>query len=448
VGVTCGIVLSAAAWLLPQGLSRDGRIALMVLALAVVGWAMTRIGDTVIALAATLALAGTGVISAERLFGTLGHEMIWLLVAAFVISAVLRASGLIELVLAVVLGRLRTVRQLFLGLTGLISATAFVIPSTSGRAALLLPVFLDLAGRIGTPSIVRALALLFPTVILLSAAASLTGAGAHVVAVDFIERVAHERIDWLGWMVLGLPFALLSSTAAAATILGLFLTAEEASQPVRLEPARRVCLTREQIPTAAITSLLLGLWVTAPVHGMSITLVALIAALVLLFPGVSPLPARDAFKAVNVELIVFLAATLAIAGAVSQSGADRWLAQRLVDALPTASGLSTPVTVAVVGLVSMLAHLVIASRTARATILIPCLALPLAQLGHDPKLLVLVTVMGTGFCQTLPASAKPVVIFACTEQPTYTTGDLLRLSAVLLPPMFLLLMLFALFVWP
>jgi sodium-dependent dicarboxylate transporter 2/3/5 len=184
-----------------------------------------------------------------------------------------------------------------------------------------------------------------------------------------------------------------------------------------------------------------------PLHGLSVALIALIGALALQLPGVTPLAPREAFKAVNVELIVFLAATFAIAEALSQSGADRWLAQGIVQMLPISVGRSTPFIVALVALVSLLAHLVIASRTARATVLIPALALPLAGLGHDPKLLILVTVMGTGFCQTLAASAKPVALFAHTERPTYAPGDLLRLSAVLLPMLFALLMLFALAVW-
>jgi solute carrier family 13 (sodium-dependent dicarboxylate transporter), member 2/3/5 len=78
------------------------------------------------------------VLTTEQFFATLGHDLIWLLLAAFVISAVLRASGLIERAASAVTRRLGTVRQLFLGLTGLIAATAFLIPSTSARAALLL----------------------------------------------------------------------------------------------------------------------------------------------------------------------------------------------------------------------------------------------------------------------------------------------------------------------
>lgn len=206
-------------------------------------------------------------------------------------------------------------------------------------------------------------------------------------------------------------------------------------------------LTRKQLGIASIVLVTVGLWMTVPLHGLSLALIALIGALALLLPGVTPLTAGEAFKAVNVELIVFLASTFAIAEALSQSGADVWLAQGIVQMLPVSISRSAPVIVGLVALVSLSAHLVIASRTARATVLIPTLALPLAGLGHDPKLLILVTVMGTGFCQTLAASAKPVALFAHTERPTYTSGDLVRLSAALLPILFALLMLFALAVW-
>jgi di/tricarboxylate transporter len=446
-GWTCAIGLPMAIWLLPQDLPREGRIALIVLVLAGIGWSATRIGDTLVAIAAALALAATGALSTEKLFATLGHELIWLLVAAFVISEVLRASGLLERLIFAVLHRLGTVRHLVLGLTGVIAATAFVIPSTAGRAALMLPVFLALAERIDSARIVRALALLFPTVILLSAGGSLIGAGAHIVATDFIARAAEERIGYLGWMLVGLPFALLSSGLAALTIVRLFLTPEEASRRLPIAAVRRDPLTRQQLVIASIVPVTVALWMSVPVHGLSLALIALAGVLALLLPGVAPIAPREAFRAVNIELILFLAATFAIAEALAQSGAGEWLAQSVLEIVPASIRSSTPAIVALVALVSLLAHLVIASRTARAAVLIPALALPLADLGHEPKLLILVTVMGTGFCQTLAASAKPVALFAHAGRPTYTSRDLLGLSAALLPMMFALLMLFALIVW-
>jgi di/tricarboxylate transporter len=441
------VLLTAAIWLLPQDLSRDGRLALIVLSWAIVGWSMTRANETLIGVGAASALAATGVLDTGRLFATLGHELIWLLVAAFAISVVLRASGLIERFFVAALRRLRTVRALFLGLTGMIAATAFVIPSTTVRAALLLPVFLTLAERIGSARIVRALALLFPTVILLSAGGSLIGAGAHIVAVDLLVRSGSAPIGYWGWVAMAGPFAMLSCLLAAAAILRLFLAPAQASARVRLATAGREPLTRQQAIIAFITLLTVTLWMTAPLHGQSLALIALVGAAVLLLPGIAPLAPGVAFKAVNAELIVFLATTLAIADALVQSGAGTWLAEGLMAIIPAAIGRCTPAVVALVAVISLLSHLVVASRTARATVLIPALALPLAGFGHDPRLLILVTVMGTGFCQTLPASAKAVAVFALTERPTCSAGDLVRLSAVLLPTMLVLLVVFALTAW-
>ncbi|MNJ78116.1 hypothetical protein D3C77_757780 [compost metagenome] len=56
--------------------------------------------------------------------------------------------------------------------------------------------------------------------------------------------------------------------------------------------------------------------------------------------------------------------------------------------------------------------------------------------------------MGTGFCQTLAVSAKPVALYADLDRSTYGARDLMRLSLALLPVMFALLMLFSLWFWP
>ena len=46
----------------------------------------------------------------------------------------------------------------------------------------------------------RALALLFPTIILLSAGASLTGAGATSGNCSFISRTGGREMDFLSWI--------------------------------------------------------------------------------------------------------------------------------------------------------------------------------------------------------------------------------------------------------
>jgi len=440
------IGLTATLWLAPNELTTNARLALWVLGLSVIGWALTRINDTVVALAAVMTLLATRAIEPQAMFTSLGHELIWLLIASFVMAAVLKKSGLVDYAMRAIVTRITSVTTLFYALTVCIALTALVIPSTSGRAALLLPIFLGMADRIENASIVRALALLFPTAILLSAGGFLTGAGAHAVAAEFLAK-GGRTIDFLGWIILALPFAVISTLAATFIILRVFLTASERSITLSAEARTLQHLDRRQTAIIAVIVTTIGLWLTAPIHGFGIAIVALGSMLVLLSRRLTDVSVKDAFKSVEIELLVFLAATFVLAGSLTQSGADKWMAERLVEALPapvTGNGL---LIMTIVALVSLLAHLVITSRTARASVLIPLVVVPLSALGHDLTTLVMISILGTGFCQTLTASSKPVALFANISTPTYDQSDLARLSAWLFPMMFALLMLFGVLVW-
>ncbi len=150
-----------------------------------------------IALGAGLALTATGVISSDTLFGTLGDDTVWLLICAFVLAAAVARTGLAGRAAAFLVGRARSVRQLVHLTTAALVVTAFAVPATSGRAALALPVFLALAKALADRKrLVVMLALLFPTVILLSAVATLIGAGAHLITVSVLWEATGDRIGF------------------------------------------------------------------------------------------------------------------------------------------------------------------------------------------------------------------------------------------------------------
>lgn len=447
VPLALAVSLGLAIWFLADGLTAKGRTALIVLGCAVVAWTMTALDDTKVAILAVLTLTVTGVVEKQQIYGALGHELIWLLIASFVMAAVLRASGLLERGIVRFAAAASSYRQLFYILAVAIAATAFLIPSTSARAAMLVPVFLAFAAKIDDADLRRALALLFPTAVLLSAGGSLIGAGAHVIAVETLQRATGARIDYLGWLVIAAPFAIASTLVATYVIMTLFATREQLAARVIIEPQPNEPLTRQQWQIVSIIAATVLLWVTAPLHDIGIGVVALAAMAVLLTKVVSPIKPKDAYKSVEIELIVFLAMTFVLADAMSRSGADTWLAEGLLVQMPEVAKESVVVVVVVLVAISLLAHLIVTSRTARASVLIPVLTLPLIGLGHDPMLLVMATTLGTGFCQTMTASAKPVAIFASLDTPTYEPKNLVHLSAALLPVMFVGLVIYSLLMW-
>jgi solute carrier family 13 (sodium-dependent dicarboxylate transporter), member 2/3/5 len=164
-------VAAAALFLVAEPtLGVHGAVTATVFVAAVVAWLVGRVDDTYVALAAALVLVLVGVLPPDELFASLGDDTIWLLIAAFVLAAGIASSGLAARGAVFLAGGAASVRQLAHLVTAALVVTTFAVPATSGRAALAVPVFTALASAIDRRRVVHALALLFPTVILLSAA--------------------------------------------------------------------------------------------------------------------------------------------------------------------------------------------------------------------------------------------------------------------------------------
>ncbi|WP_223735552.1 SLC13 family permease [Streptomyces purpurogeneiscleroticus] len=435
------------------GLGGDARLTLAVFALATCAWIGTPIDDTYIALGAGLALTVTGVISSETLFGTLGDSTVWLLICAFVLAAAVARTGLAGRAAAFLVSGARSVRQLTHLTTAALVVTAFAVPATSGRAALALPVFLALAKVLADRKrLVVMLALLFPTVILLSAVATLIGAGAHLITVSVLWEATGERIDFTRWLLLGLPLAVASSHLAAEAVLLTTTRRADRRGPVRIT-AEQIQEHSEQPVTGPLSTeetrcaLLLGtvvaLWCSEPLHRVPPAVVALTGAVVAVSPALGTVRLKDALKTVPWALLLFMAATMAMGVALADSGAARWLVSGLPVSVPPALFL------AVVIVLSTAAHLILQSRSARSSVLVPLVVAAAVGAGVNPVAAALASTAAAGFCHTLPASAKPVALFAeIPGTPTYAPRDLLRLSAVLAPLTAALVLLFALAVWP
>ncbi|WP_425965224.1 SLC13 family permease [Rhizobium nepotum] len=433
-----------------DGLTMNMRLTLAVFVVTITAWTILDLPDTPVALAGAAILPVVGAIDEDVLYRSLGNDIVWLMLAAFVVAGVLRQVGVIEQIIQRLLARLATVQSLFWTLTLLISATAFIIPSTSARAAMLAPVYLGLAAAIGNPRVNRALALLFPSVILLSAGASLIGAGAHLVATGMMEQLRGQSPDFLGWIALAGPFSLLCSLLACAVLLRFFLTREERVMAIaqRAEADIPTSLTRQQWTVLTIAGTMVLLFATQPLHGIGMALIGIVTALVLANERISGLSLKAALKGVEWNLLLFLAGTLVIGEALMETGTANVLAERMVGLAGNRLAAWPALVIGFAVLVATLSHLVITSRTARVTVLIPALALPLAALGIDPLNLVMVITLASGFCQTLIVSAKPVALFGAMDPPPFAQADLFRLAGFLIVPFVVLLVAFATLVWP
>lgn len=426
--------LLAIAVALPDGLAEPARLALFAFGGAVILWIGSALGTTFVAMGALLFLVAGRAVPEKALFGMLDSEVVWLLVGTFIIGAAFERTGLSGRIAAAIGRGAGSVGGLCWRLTAGIIPLAFVIPSTSGRAALLLPLFRGLAEEADEERVSRVLALLIPGVILISTAGSLVGAGSHLIANDLLQHVSGRRIGFGAWMLYGLPFAAGASALFCFVVTRMFLDRELRRRPLRPErDAKPPALSGAEWRTIAVSALMIGGWVTDGMHPLGIAAVAMLGSFVLCVPGIGVLPWKEAVAAVDWNLILFVGAALALGNALISTGAADWVVRHLIRASGLRSTGSPLLVLGALLLVSLSAHLYFTSHTARTAALLP----PLLLLGHSLDLgldaLAFVATVGMDYSLTFPVSSKALLLFEDGAGRCWEPVDLLRLSAVMLP---------------
>ena len=442
------VLIAVLGWLvtLPADLSTAARFALFAFGAATILWTTSSLNTAYVAFGAVLFLVLVRAIPEDTLFASLDSDVVWLLIGTFVISAAFEKTGLAARATAAIARGQTTVGGMCWRLTFGIVPLAFVIPSTSGRAAIMLPMFRSMADAAQEKRVVRALALLVPSVILLSTVGSLVGAGSHLIANDLLERVTGTRIGFGRWALYGLPFALAASAMTCFVIGRMFLDADLRKQRLEVPADAPKKIGSGEWRTIAVTVVMMGLWVTEGLHPFGIALVAMLGAFVLTSPRIGVIGWKEGIDAVSWSLIIFVGAALVLGNTLIDTGAAQWLIKSMMAATGLASAGSGIVVLAALVIVSVTSHLYFTSHTARTAALLPPLLLLGGTLGATPAALAFVATVGMDYCLTFPVSSKALLLFEDIGQETWDPADLFKLSLVLMP-LYALLMAAFYFAW-
>ncbi|SFP52864.1 anion transporter [Geodermatophilus dictyosporus] len=446
--VAAVVAVGVGVLLLPADLPGEAKGALFAFALAIVLWSTTGLPAAWVALLAVLVLVALGGAGQDALFESLASDVVWLMVGAFVLGGAITTTGLAGRLTGLVARRARTVGGVLWSVSVLLLPLALLIPSTSGRAAVVLPVYRSLSRAAGDRSVSRALALLVPSVILVTTVSTLVGAGSHLIANDLLAGVAGERISFAEWALYGVPFGLAAALVTCLAVSRLFLTRATRALPLVVPTGPRAGWSRPERRTVAVTLAMVGLWVSESVHGIEVATVAVAGAVALTAPGIGVLPWKAGVKAVEWNLVVFVGAALVLGEALIDTGAAEWIVQRLFAVSGIAEAGSELFVLVVLTVLTLTSHVYMTSHAARAAALVPALLYLGSSLGLDPVAVVFIGTVGMDYCLTFPVSSKALLLYAELDEDTFEPPDLLRLSALLLPAHVALVVLFALTYWP
>lgn len=427
------ITVVAIAVLLPTSLSTPARLSLFAFLLAAILWSTTSISADYIALGTMLLLVLAGGSPQEQLFNALASDVIWLMIGAFVLGGAVQKTGLAARLTQLVVSKAHTVQGVFWLLTTVLIPLAFLIPSTSGRAAVAIPIFRSIAETTGDRRIIRALAILMPTVILVSTIVALVGAGSHLIANDLLHQIAQTRISFTQWALYGIPFGVAASYVSCWTIMRLFLDKARRDRPLQLSQTERKPLSSAEWKTLIIVVLMVGLWLTESWHGIEIATVAVLGALLLTLPGLGVLKWKEGLKSVSWNLIIFVGAALVLGHALIDSGAAKWIIDQIFTISSIAGTESRPLLLVFLAFISLTSHLYMTSHSARAAALVPALLYLGSSLQLNPVAVMFIGTVGMDYCLTFPVSSKALLMFQELDGETYKPTDLLRLSSVLIP---------------
>lgn len=411
----------------PEGLTLEGQRALAIFVFALLMWVSNSIPIYLTSIISIMLLIFTGTSKEKTALGMLGNDVIWLMVSAFVLTSAMIKSNLARrFALYMITGLGKTPKMTLFVLIIINFALAFLIPSTTARATLLVPIcmiLLEVYKAVpGQSNLGRVMMLQGVQSDALATSGVMTATAANIIAVGFINEQAGGSIGYVDWLIASMPLAIIAMIITFFVGLKIFSFKEEASfgnamALLKEEKATLGPLTVNEKKAMFIFSLTVLLWFLESYHEVifgfkiSVYMVAVLAAVLCLLPKIGLLEWKEAN--IKWDLMIFAAGAYAVGGALEKTEAAQWMIGNVIQALGLES-MNHVMVYAVVIFLTMYSHFIFTSKTVRVTILIPAIIALAKQLGMDPVTLALAASLTLTYTISLPPHSKVNAIYFST----------------------------------
>lgn len=337
-----GVLIAAALFFLPitpldQQTARIAALTLMLITL----WATNTLPPFLSVLIFFALATIFRVIPPDLVFSGFAAGAFWLVFGGLVIGAAVRQTGLAARVAHAMVARFGTsYRMIIAGVILLGVGLSFLVPSSMGRVLMLVPIAIALADRYQFASDANGR---FGLVLAMTFGAHLPSFGImpanvpNMLLVGTIESVWGVVIQYGSYLLLHFPvIGILKATMIYVLIITLFpdqLPDDQQNTDTQPEP-----MSAAEKRLTAVMMIVLGLWATDFLHGISPAWVALGAAAVLLMPRIGVV-SQDTFnKGISYSSLIFVAGVISLAAMIAQSELNTIIAAQAERWLPLAPG--------------------------------------------------------------------------------------------------------------
>ncbi|PJC86679.1 sodium:sulfate symporter [Vibrio sp. HA2012] len=276
------------------------------------------------------------------LFSGFGSTAVWLITSGFVIGSAISSTGLGKRMASVIAPHLTgSYTKLIGGLVISAALLGFVMPSSVGRAVVLLPIGMALGeqvgfkrganGRIGI-AVALALSCNLPSFAVLPANIP------NMILAGASETLYDVQFSYTDYLLLHFPvLGVLKSFFIVVLVLKMFPDEIAVGSHASAEDTETNVDPKLQKRLAILLGITLLFWVTDSIHGVNPAWIGLVAAIILLLPGIGVVAPKSFNGSVDFGTVVFVSAALGLGMLVNESGIGSYMGEVFSQLLPSSS---------------------------------------------------------------------------------------------------------------
>ena len=380
LGLPLAIVVTVAIWILPvpAGLTPVGLKCLALFGGIFVLYLTEAVPLPITSLAIVPLAVLMGIAAPKDALEGFGSTSVYLLVSAFILATAMVKSRLAERMTYYILKAVgSSTLGVSIGITLANVVLAFLVPSSTARTAILLPVCIGLIAtfNVGPRSrLAKGLLLTLTFTNATMGAGILTATLPNPITVEMISKAGAPQVSYMQWLLLGFPPAIVM-TFLTWWLCRVMFKPEVAHIPggrthVAESLAKLGRMSKNEVRALVVFLIVVALWLTGDWTKIDVTIAALAACCLLFLPKLGFLDWDDANKGVSWQVVFVAGGGISLGALMMKTGAAKWLAVTILNATGVA-GLSTLLVLIVIMLIIQYLHLVFVGTTAMATAILP-----------------------------------------------------------------------------
>jgi sodium-dependent dicarboxylate transporter 2/3/5 len=431
-----GEAIRAFADLGPEGFGRTNAVALGIFVASLILWVTNALPNYLTSLMVIIALVLTGVLPERTAYAQLGHPVMWLNIMSFVLASMLVATGAAKrFALWFILRFGKNASSIFLSFLVINLILSAFISATTAKAAILLPIFMVIAAIYGARpgsgrnNFGRSIVLQNLLNVNLGAAAFVTGSGANLLAAALIGGAIGGSVFFADWLVAMFPIVIGLMLVGYLLAMKVFfpLTPEEQVPRIAggMDQLRRAYddlgpMTMKEVQSVVIFMIILALWATDRVHGVSATSVAFVGAIVALLPRVGIVKWNEVD--IPWHLMLFSAGAYTLGAGLAATDLPLLTVNAFFDFWGI--GESTSFATLYIGLTGLMCFSALAfqSKTMRTMVFVPIAIGVATRFDHSIVSLALPVAFMIEHVYVLPFNSKPAALLYETDQYSLTNA--------------------------